>query len=483
MKRDASNVSADYLWEKIYETEASENNLCEETMLESPPAANDNYVEHESRSANSNQQEIEEQEQETQIERPFPKLHPMARHGLIGRILKVIEPETEADAVAVLVQLLAALGNIIGRSPYFIVEGAIHHTNIYAILVGQSAKGRKGTSWRHVLNICKEVEKGWVDECTASGLSSGEGVIWAVRDAIYKPERDTKTGEVKEVKVDNGIDDKRLFVTEEEFAQALKVMSRPTNILSVIIRSAWDTGDLRTLVKNNPTRATGAHITICGHITREELKRELTQCDLFNGFANRFLWVAVRRSKCLPEGGRMSKEANKSIGGELSHIVGKARNISEMTRSQEARTHWHEIYSSLSQEAHGLAGSVINRAEAQVLRLSMLYALADASPVIKLDHQKAALALWNYCRDSAYYLFGDRLSDPNAEAILQALKRHPEGLTRKEIFDLVFQKNITGRVLAEAFENLEKSGFVKKEVQQTGGRPAERWLLLRGSTS
>jgi hypothetical protein len=76
------------------------------------------------------------------------------------------------------------------------------------------------------------------------------------------------------------------------------MMSRPTNILSIILRNAWDTGDLRTLVKNNPARATDAHISLVGHITNEELKRELNECELFNGFANRFLWLVSRRSKC-----------------------------------------------------------------------------------------------------------------------------------------------------------------------------------------
>jgi hypothetical protein len=91
-------------------------------------------------------------------------------------------------------------------------------------------------------------------------------------------------------------------VTEGEFANALKVMTREGNALSPLIRSAWETGKLRTLVKNSPARATDAHISIIGHITRQEQRRLLTETESANGFANRFCFMAVDRSKCLPEG-------------------------------------------------------------------------------------------------------------------------------------------------------------------------------------
>ena len=76
--------------------------------------------------------------------------------------------------------------------------------------------------------------------------------------------------EYKTVVIDDGVLDKRLFVIESEFANVLKVMAREGNTLSPVLRRAWDTGDLRTLTKNSPARATGAHISIIGHITRQE---------------------------------------------------------------------------------------------------------------------------------------------------------------------------------------------------------------------
>ena len=74
-------------------------------------------------------------------------------------------------------------------------------------------------------------------------------------------------------------------------------MSREGNILSTILRQTWDGGNLNPLVKNNPLRATGAHISIIGHITKTELLRYLTATEQSNGFANRFCWFLIARSK------------------------------------------------------------------------------------------------------------------------------------------------------------------------------------------
>jgi hypothetical protein len=70
-------------------------------------------------------------------------------------------------------------------------------------------------------------------------------------------------------------------VYEPEFANVLKHTERQGNTLSVILRQAWDgTGAIRALTKNSPARATGAHVSMIGHITAEELRRYLTQARL-----------------------------------------------------------------------------------------------------------------------------------------------------------------------------------------------------------
>lgn len=223
----------------------------------------------------------------------WPALDGAALHGLAGDIVKTIEPHTESDQVAILVQLLVAFGNCLGRSPYFMAEADRHGMNLNAALVGETSKGRKGTSWGHSRRLFQSVDAEWTENRILNGLSSGEGLIWAVRDEITKDEaireKGRATGEYQRVVIDLGVKDKRLLVLESEFASTLRVMSREGNTLSAIIRQAWDSGNLRTMTKNSPAQATGAHVSIIAHITRDELCRLIDTTEASNGFCNRFL--------------------------------------------------------------------------------------------------------------------------------------------------------------------------------------------------
>ena len=56
-------------------------------------------------------------------EPPFPGPPDVAvYHGVVGEAVKLLEPHTEADPMAVLTQFLVGVGNLIGRTPYFAVE-------------------------------------------------------------------------------------------------------------------------------------------------------------------------------------------------------------------------------------------------------------------------------------------------------------------------------------------------------------------------
>ena len=183
--------------------------------------------------------------------------------------------------------------------------------------------------------------------------------------------------------MDAGVADKRLLVVESEFASVLKMNSREGNILSAVLRQAWDEGDLRTLVKNSPESATGAHISVIGHITDTELRRYLDATESANGFGNRFLWLSVRRSKFLPDGGSLSDEELTPLVNHLKEAFRFAGTVGRIQRDQTAAALWRAAYEALSTGRPGLAGALTGRAEAQVVRLSVLYALLDLSAVIR----------------------------------------------------------------------------------------------------
>ena len=124
--------------------------------------------------------------------------------------MRAILPHTEADPAAILFQFLAAFGNQVGRGPYFQVEGDRHTANIFVGLVGESSKARKGTSWGRVRQLAEMANPIWVGSRVVSGLASGEGLIWQVRDPIIKQVKDKKSGEMVQVIEDEGVLDKRL---------------------------------------------------------------------------------------------------------------------------------------------------------------------------------------------------------------------------------------------------------------------------------
>jgi hypothetical protein len=400
-----------------------------------------------------------------------------AFHGLAGEVVELIAPHSEADPAALLIQFLVAFGNAIGRGPFFEVEGDRHATNLFAVMVGETAKARKGTSWSRIRRLFTLADEAWVMSRVDSGLSSGEGLIWAVRDPIARQERIREGHETRyeTVVCDPGVEDKRLLVLEEEFASTLRVMGREGNTLSPIIRRAWDDGNLSSLVKNSPCRASGALISIIGHITAHELRQYLDRTEAANGFANRFLFVCVRRSKLLPEGGCLSDSDLAPIARQLIQALASARRIQAVCRDDEAAVLWRTLYGELSQGRPGLLGAVVSRAEAQTMRLAMLYALLDGSCSIRPSHLQAALAVWEYCEASARSIFGSALGGPVADRIHCALVSTPEGLTRTEI-SASLGRNKDQTTIDRALSLLAIVGVAKCVWEQSGGRPGERWV-------
>jgi hypothetical protein len=196
---------------------------------------------------------------------PWPVMGEAAYHGLAGDVVRTIEPHSEADPNALLLQFLEAVGNAIGRGPYYMVEGDYHYTKLYLVLIGDTGEGRKGTSLGRVMQVMEQADPEWVQYRVQSGLVSGEGLIHHVRDPQFK----LKDGEM--VEVDRGVPDKRLLIDAQEFASVLSVMEKPGNTLSPVIRDAWGHRPLQTLGKVSPDKATGSHICINAHITEPEL--------------------------------------------------------------------------------------------------------------------------------------------------------------------------------------------------------------------
>jgi hypothetical protein len=457
--------------------------------------------------------------------RPKPTpLCDVAFSGLAGRIVKLIEPQSEASAEALLVQLLTAFGNAVGRkAPAYQVEADLHPARLNIVIVGPTSRARKGTSWGRVKQVMRSADPEWVDDHVRfGGLSTGEGLIQALYDAgrtnpiealleamlggeTLADLRDRQNADALDSlfeAVDNwnpedGVDglfeaiaeatpdeetlpeqDKRLLVHEPEFARVLRVAKREGSTVSAVLRSLWDSDEANVLTRAKPLVVREAYLSIIAHITAAELRRELSEVDVFDGFANRFLFVWSERSKCLPYGGQVPQQALDPLIDQLAQAITDAGGLETTTFGGKAKELWAERYPDLTADRPGLYGAATARAEAQVVRLALIYALLDRSRLIRVEHLRAALEIWRYCDDSARYVFGGRLGDRVAEYVMGELRQSRGHLDRNEIRQALGHRT-TAAEIDVALDYLEELGLIWRESVRTKGRPIERIHLAR----
>src|SRR3984885_7960876 len=251
------------------------------------------------------------------------ELDKAALHGPAGRIINALAPHTEAHPAALLLQFLAAFGNLIGPGPHCMVESTRHALNLFVILIGDSSKARKGTSWNHIANLFAGVDPAWLSTRVNNARLTANGLVRALRD--QQPPTD-----------------RRLLALSEEFASVVHSLQRGNGHLSPLLRCAWDNGNLPTLDMHHQLRATGTHLSLIAHITQRELNQTFQRHQAQNGFANRCLWPGVERGNCLAVASSPPADELSAIVGTLRSAVAWATARPEILfdRDKEAQQRW-----------------------------------------------------------------------------------------------------------------------------------------------
>lgn len=409
--------------------------------------------------------------------------------GLAGEFVELWEKHTEADRTALLAQFLVYAGHAFGRSPFYAVGGDDHRANLFVLLVGNTSFARKGQSQgciecafnfvgvdeRSDIFGAPEVPETKSVVRTETGLTTYEGLINAVRDPR---EALDKKGNVHTIP---GAPDKRIIAIESEFSTVLKRMLRDGNTISEGLRQGWDGKKMGTLGKGEPQTATDHLVSIIGHITKADLSKFLQDVDAANGFGNRFLFIATRRVKLLPDPGRPTKEQCIDFGRKLSAAIEFARNVGEMHRTPAAQKLWEQWYmEELNRPRLGrLHNAIVARCAPYIVRLSMVYALLDTCSVIDVQHLKSAKALWDYAERSSAFTFGSSLGDKGAAMILEILCRDEgDGLTTSEI-----NRKLPGRInnKSQSLKMLHDEGLVTVTEERRGKTTAQIWRLKEAS--
>lgn len=411
-----------------------------------------------------------------------PRLHPDAMYGLAGDVVRALDPTTEADPAAVLFAFLAAAGCYLGPGPHYVAGAAGHPGRIWPILTGHTSTGKKGTATAVVEGLMRRIDDVFMVACRANGLSSSEGLIKRVRDDAGNPDSDG---------FDPGVTDKRLLITEPEFASVLSRARREGNSLSATLRDAYDGVTLQTLVSANPMRSTGHHITVISMITPGELIEKLSATDVTNGFANRFMIVYSERSKSLPEDAEPDPAAMVDIQRRFNWAKQIADQTSRMRRTEPARKLWAEEYARFENRGSidGPIAAMFARWAPHATRLSVIYALLDGSAVIDEVHVRASLAAWRYVEQSVRHVFGDASHDTDLGRVIEFIDDTDIGCVRRtDVSIKLFNRNKSKHQLDELRDKLaatSKYEILRKPRTDAEGNPlrgtlVEWWCRQRG---
>ena len=383
--------------------------------------------------------------------------------GLIGDTIEQIAEQTEADPKGILIAILTAFGSVVGHQPFIWIGARKHHANIFSVI-----HGKTGTLKGEPMHICKALmgDVEWQKECIKKGLGSGEGLIELVRDA----------GATADGKMIPGVSDKRLMVVDSEFSKLLKLCRRNDSTLSPLILNAWD-GDVLQIANRKQTAlcSTEHHISILGNITTDELRTTLLKgSEGFNGFANRFLWIGVERSKIIPfptalQYGDLPQRWEKTIQ--------KAKAIGEMQIDESFRSYFTSIVNDLVSDAEdeSLSVNALERSRPYVYRLSMIYALIDGTYLITERHLKAAYAVWRMNAESCRQLFSKTANEalPLTQRILQVVRE--KGKCSKSDINLAFHRNLKAVERDEAIQQLISNNLLERSI---GERNVEYFMAV-----
>jgi len=346
---------------------------------------------------------------------PVPRLEPewpeplnaAAYHGPLGAMVRAVEEHTEADPVGILGTLLTDVACLLGDART-IHQGAWHAPRLFTVLVGDTAFGRKGTATSLSRDILKLIEPDYY-RLLVAGLGSGEGLV----------------NRLRRLKADGGTE-RRALVMDSEFGRLLAVMGREGSTLSPILRDAWDGAPLGRTLARQDDLIHEHHVCLMAHVTMRELRARLAGVERDNGFANRFLWLLVRRQRLVP----FPQPPERLVTGlwaPVARAIAQAQTPRSMSWTADAADAWEAFYAEQAEQRHaGMLAAIAARSEAQVTRLALTYALIDAADAIDVPHLEAAREVWRYAVDSARCIFGDSTGNRHADVLRSWLERGDE---------------------------------------------------------
>ncbi|WP_018684740.1 DUF3987 domain-containing protein [Actinokineospora enzanensis] len=379
-----------------------------------------------------------------QVRQWLPPVDPAVFDTFLGQVAQHLDPFTEADPVNVLATLLAASGTAMGSGPHVVVGGFERHPLLtWPLVIGHTYSGRKGTGFNVAKTVLSHAIPDFVAENVKSGLSSGEGLaaVFATDDPDDHPTGKTKTKGRGKTGGLLPAGDVRLLVYESEWGLTMARMKREGNTLSATLRAAWEGGDLSTLNVDART-ARDTHIGIVAHITPQEFSAKVSATDMAGGTYNRFLPLAVARSKSLPLPTAVDHTLLLQFGAALADRLTAGARLDRIELGPGAFETWRDFYHEFDgpeTDRDPLLAQFTSRAVPNCLRIAATYAALDRTPHITTHHLHAAAALVRYSIASARAIL--RPDDVLARLAVWIRDAGPQGRTKSEVTVKFFKGN------------------------------------------
>lgn len=270
-----------------------------------------------------------------------PELDRRALFGVLGYMVDAACANSEAVPSTVAIHILARFAATIGRTAYIQIGDQRRHLRMNALIVGPTAKGRKGTSAEmpnELFRLAESQMLGCWPLHKLTALATGEGLIHQVRDPVYADDG-------KEL--DPGVKDKRLLCDASEFAGVLAQARREGATISTVLRDAFDGVTLTTPTKTSFCQASETHICVIGSVPETEIVKTLTSTDITNGLANRFPMFYSVRTKIVPMPTATDPGLMEQFASHLSWAIYEAAQQAQIPMDSEAlhtgmrfTTHW-----------------------------------------------------------------------------------------------------------------------------------------------
>lgn len=397
----------------------------------------------------------EETKEEEQPEPPEEEDEPQARrskdsskcpeaplevwYGLASTYRKIIGPRVESSDNFHLACFMTMMGAALGKSVYMNVSRIVY-PNLYTVIVGESAWGRKGVAMAPVFDLAAEINPGIIP---FSDLASGEGLIRAVDEAMEHAKEKMQAS---------------VLVTLDEYNMMLIKGKQKGNTLIPTIKKAFDTprvlevpSSMKKVRRENPPP-----VSMLAASEPDDLA-DMDPRDVKGGLGNRNIYIPGESKEPNPHSTQPDRKEWLPLTDPLVEILRfyGGRGATRLHWSPEAFPIWEKFYRST--RTRGGDDPLIKRLCARhcvyVPKFCMCFAAMDkAERFVEPKHLNAAIALCDFLLDSLYYVF----RNADVKPWVRESKDIIDFVHRKKEVKLRSLRNRFHRLGAETFERRMK---------------------------